>query len=301
MGLFEKIGDALKKTRENMRRKMDAVLSGGELNEEFYEEMEDILISSDVGVSASLEIVQELREYARKNKIRNAEDVRQALKIVIANMFEALEKQKGSEFEYPCLITVIGVNGVGKTTSIGKMANYFKKEGKDVCLVAGDTFRAAAAEQLNEWAKRAKVRIVKQTEGADAAAVVYDGIASAKAKNTDVLIVDTAGRLHTKDNLMNELGKINRVISKEYPEAKRYNLIVIDATTGQNAINQITEFDKQVKLDGIILTKLDGTAKGGIVISIMKNFNLPVYFVGVGEGMDDLEPFSPKDFADNIF
>ena len=301
MGLFKKIGDALKKTRENMRRKMDAVLSGGELNEEFYEEMEDILISSDVGVSASLEIVQELREYARKNKIRNAEDVRQALKIVIANMFEALEKQKGSEFEYPCLITVIGVNGVGKTTSIGKMANYFKKEGKDVCLVAGDTFRAAAAEQLNEWAKRAKVRIVKQTEGADAAAVVYDGIASAKAKNTDVLIVDTAGRLHTKDNLMNELGKINRVISKEYPEAKRYNLIVIDATTGQNAINQITEFDKQVKLDGIILTKLDGTAKGGIVISIMKNFNLPVYFVGVGEGLDDLEPFSPKDFADNIF
>ena len=192
MGLFKKIGDALKKTRENMRRKMDAVLSGGELNEEFYEEMEDILISSDVGVSASLEIVQELREYARKNKIRNAEDVRQALKIVIANMFEALEKQKGSEFEYPCLITVIGVNGVGKTTSIGKMANYFKKEGKDVCLVAGDTFRAAAAEQLNEWAKRAKVRIVKQTEGADAAAVVYDGIASAKAKNTDVLIVDNS-------------------------------------------------------------------------------------------------------------
>ena len=301
MGLFKKIGDALKKTRENMRRKMDAMLSGGELDDEFYEEMEDILISSDVGVSASLEIVQELREYARKNKMRTADDVRAALKVVIANMFESLEKQKGSEFEYPCLITVIGVNGVGKTTSIGKMANYFKKNGKDVCLVAGDTFRAAASEQLNEWAKRAKVRIVKQTEGADAAAVVYDGIASAKAKNTDVLIVDTAGRLHTKDNLMNELGKINRVISKEYPEAKRYNLIVIDATTGQNAINQITEFDKQVKLDGIILTKLDGTAKGGIVISIMKNFNLPVYFVGVGEGMDDLEPFSPKDFADNIF
>ena len=301
MGLFKKIGDALKKTRENMRRKMDAMLSGGELDDEFYEEMEDILISSDVGVSASLEIVQELREYARKNKMRTADDVRAALKVVIANMFESLEKQKGSEFEYPCLITVIGVNGVGKTTSIGKMANYFKKNGKDVCLVAGDTFRAAASEQLNEWAKRAKVRIVKQTEGADAAAVVYDGIASAKAKNTDVLIVDTAGRLHTKDNLMNELGKINRVITKEYPEAKRYNLIVIDATTGQNAINQITEFDKQVKLDGIILTKLDGTAKGGIVISIMKNFNLPVYFVGVGEGMDDLEPFSPKDFADNIF
>ena len=180
------------------------------------------------------------------------------------------------------------------------MAYHFKKIGKDVCLVAGDTFRAAAADQLTEWAKRAKVRIVKHTEGADAAAVVYDGIASAKAKKTDVLIIDTAGRLHTKDNLMNELGKMDRVITREYPEAKRYNLMVIDATTGQNAISQISEFDKQVKLDGIILTKLDGTAKGGIIISIMRNFKLPVYFVGVGEGIDDLEPFSAKDFADNI-
>lgn len=297
MGFFKKIGEALKKTREAIRRKLDSLLSGGELNDEFYEEMEDLLIASDVGVAASEEIIQELRQYARNKKIRNADDVRSALKEVIANMFAAKQTE---EFIYPCLITVIGVNGVGKTTSIGKMANYFKKEGKDVCLVAGDTFRAAASEQLNEWAKRAKVRIVKHQEGADPAAVVYDGIASAKAKKTDVLIVDTAGRLHNKENLMAELGKMDRVISKEYPEAKRYNLIVIDATTGQNAISQIAEFNKQVKLDGIILTKLDGTAKGGIVISIMRNFNLPVYFVGVGEGLDDLETFSPKDFAENI-
>ena len=297
MGLFKKIAEALRKTREAIRRKLDALLSGGELTDEFYEEMEDLLISSDVGVTASEEIIDELRAYARNKKIRNADDVRSALKEVISNMFN-MEGER--EFEYPCIITVIGVNGVGKTTSIGKMANYFKKNGKDVCLVAGDTFRAAASEQLSEWAKRAKVRIVKHQEGADAAAVVYDGIASAKAKKTDVLIVDTAGRLHNKENLMLELGKMDRVINKEYPEAKRYNLIVIDATTGQNAISQIAEFDKQVKLDGIILTKLDGTAKGGIVISIMRNFNLPVYFVGVGEGLDDIETFSPKDFAENI-
>ncbi|MCI5797734.1 MAG: signal recognition particle-docking protein FtsY [Firmicutes bacterium] len=301
MGFFKKIADALKKTRESIRRKMDSLLSGGELNDDFYDEMEDVLISADVGVNASVEIVQELREYARKNKIRNSDDVRAALKEVLSNMIGAVEQEKNAgSFEYPCIITVIGVNGVGKTTSIGKMAYHFKKIGKDVCLVAGDTFRAAAADQLTEWAKRAKVRIVKHTEGADAAAVVYDGIASAKAKKTDVLIIDTAGRLHTKDNLMNELGKMDRVITREYPEAKRYNLMVIDATTGQNAISQISEFDKQVKLDGIILTKLDGTAKGGIIISIMRNFKLPVYFVGVGEGIDDLEPFSAKDFADNI-
>lgn len=301
MGFFKKIAEALRKTRESIRRKFDALLSGGELNDEFYEELEDLLISSDVGFESSEEIIQELREYARKNKIRNAEDVRNALKIVVATLFEQKGDVYNKSFEYPCIITVIGVNGVGKTTTIGKMAHYFKNEGKEVCLVAGDTFRAAASEQLNEWAKRSKVRIVKHTEGADAAAVVYDGIASAKAKKTDVLIVDTAGRLHNKENLMNELGKINKVISREYPEAKRYNLIVIDATTGQNAINQIEEFNKQFELDGIVLTKLDGTAKGGIVISIMREFNLPVYFVGVGEGIDDLEPFSPQEFANNLF
>lgn len=201
----------------------------------------------------------------------------------------------------PSIITIIGVNGVGKTTTIGKLAYYYKNKGKEVCLVAGDTFRAAASAQLTEWANRAKVRIIKHAEGADAAAVVYDGIASAKAKKTDVLIIDTAGRLHTKENLMNELAKMDRIITREYPEAHRYNLIVLDATTGQNAINQIQSFNESIKIDGIILTKLDGTAKGGIVIAIERELNIPVYFVGVGEKIDDLEEFNAIDFIDNLF
>ena len=303
MGLFKKIANALKKTKEAISRKFDALLSGGELNDEFYEELEDVLISSDVGAKASIEIVDELRVYARKNKIRTANDVRAALKEILISIFDdvKVEKYDGSFFKTPAIISVIGVNGVGKTTSLGKLAHNLKKEGKEVCLVAADTFRAAAAEQLTMWANRAKVRIIKHAEGADAGAVVYDGIASAKAKKTDVLLVDTAGRLHTKENLMNELAKIDRIIDKEYPEANRYNLIVIDATTGQNAVSQIENFNEFVKLDGIILTKLDGTAKGGIIISIAKTLKLPVFYVGVGEGIDDLEEFNAKEFVENIF
>lgn len=303
MGLFKKIANALKKTKEAISRKFDALLSGGELNDEFYEELEDVLISSDIGAKASIEIVDELRVYARKNKIRTANDVRLALKEILISIFDdvKVEKYDGSFFKTPAIVSVIGVNGVGKTTSLGKLAHNLKKEGKEVCLVAADTFRAAAAEQLTMWANRAKVRIIKHAEGADAGAVVYDGIASAKAKKTDVLLVDTAGRLHTKENLMNELAKIDRIIDKEYPEANRYNLIVIDATTGQNAVSQIENFNEFVKLDGIILTKLDGTAKGGIIISIAKTLKLPVYYVGVGEGIDDLEEFNAKDFVENIF
>ena len=301
MGLFKKIANALKKTKEAISRKFDALLSGGELNDEFYEELEDVLISSDIGAKASIEIVDELRVYARKNKIRTANDVRLALKEILISIFDdvKVEKYDGSFFKTPAIVSVIGVNGVGKTTSLGKLAHNLKKEGKEVCLVAADTFRAA--EQLTMWANRAKVRIIKHAEGADAGAVVYDGIASAKAKKTDVLLVDTAGRLHTKENLMNELAKIDRIIDKEYPEANRYNLIVIDATTGQNAVSQIENFNEFVKLDGIILTKLDGTAKGGIIISIAKTLKLPVYYVGVGEGIDDLEEFNPREFVDNIF
>lgn len=303
MGLFKKIANALKKTKEAISRKFDALLSGGELNDEFYEELEDVLISSDIGAKASIEIVDELRVYARKNKIRTANDVRLALKEILISIFDdvKVEKYDGSFFKTPAIVSVIGVNGVGKTTSLGKLAHNLKKEGKEVCLVAADTFRAAAAEQLTMWANRAKVRIIKHAEGADAGAVVYDGIASAKAKKTDVLLVDTAGRLHTKENLMNELAKIDRIIDKEYPEANRYNLIVIDATTGQNAVSQIENFNEFVKLDGIILTKLDGTAKGGIIISIAKTLKLPVYYVGVGEGIDDLEEFNAKEFVENIF
>ena len=298
MGLIKSIKNAFKKTKEYFARRIDAMLSHGELNEDFYEELEELLISSDVGVSSSLEIVENLRLYARKNKIRTADEVREALKLIVAEMFVDAKNYK---FEYPCVITIVGVNGVGKTTTIGKLANYFKSQKKDVTLVAGDTFRAAAADQLSNWAKRANVKIVRHNEGADAAAVVFDGITSAKAKKTDVLIVETAGRLHTKTNLMEELKKIDRVITREYPEANRYNLIVLDATTGQNALNQIKAFDEFVRIDGIILTKLDGTAKGGVVISIQKDYNVPVVFVGTGESMEDLELFDPKVFADSLF
>ena len=298
MGLFKKIGQALKKTREAFAKKFESLFSGGELNDDFYEELVDILISSDVGFEASEKIVEELRVYARKNKIRKSEEVKNTLKKIIAEMLDNLEKPN---FKYPAIITVIGVNGVGKTTSIGKITNYFKSIKKDVTVVAGDTFRAAASDQLTEWANRNKVRIIKHAEGADAAAVVYDGIASAKAKNTDVLIIDTAGRLHTKVNLMEELRKIDKVITREYSDANRYNLIVLDATTGQNALSQIEHFNEYMHIDGIILTKLDGTAKGGVVITIADDLKLPVVFVGTGEGIDDLELFNSHDFVDNMF
>ena len=298
MGLFKKIGNALKKTREALARKIDALLSHGELDDDFYDELTDILISCDIGVRTSMDIVGSLRLEARKNKIRTAEDVKNELKKILKDEFAALQEIK---LEYPAIITIIGVNGVGKTTTIGKLSKYFKNQKREVTLVAGDTFRAAASDQLSQWANRTKTRIIKHAEGADAAAVVYDGISSAKAKGTDVLLVDTAGRLHTKTNLMEELKKIDKVINREYPEAHKYNFIVLDATTGQNALNQINAFNGFVHIDGIILTKLDGTAKGGVVIAIEKDYHLPVVFVGVGEGVDDLEMFDCNEFIDNLF
>lgn len=298
MGLFKKIGAALKKTREAFAKKFEAIFSGGELTDDFYEELTDILISCDVGFDVSEEIVDELRLYARKNKIRKAEEVKSALKEISANFLNELPSVK---FNYPAIITVIGVNGVGKTTSIGKITKYFKDQKKDVTLVAGDTFRAAASNQLTEWANRNKVKIVKHTEGADSSAVVYDGISSAKAKNTDVLLIDTAGRLQTKTNLMEELKKMDRVITREYPQANRYNLIVLDATTGQNALSQIQTFNEYMHIDGIILSKLDGTAKGGVVFAIARKLNVPVVFIGTGETIEDLEEFNAKEFVDNLF
>lgn len=298
MGLFKKIGNALKKTREAIARRIDSLLSHGELDDDFYDELTDVLISCDIGVRTSMEIVDSLRERARKNKLRTAEDVRNELKNILKEEFASVDE---IEIEYPAIITIIGVNGVGKTTTLGKLSKYFKNLKKDVTLVAGDTFRAAASNQLNEWAERTKTRIIKHAEGADAAAVVFDGISSAKAKKTDVLLVDTAGRLHTKTNLMEELKKIDKVINREYPEAHKYNFIVLDATTGQNALNQISAFNDFVKIDGIILTKLDGTAKGGVVIAIEKDYHLPVVFIGVGEGVDDLEKFDYNEFIDNLF
>lgn len=298
MGLFKKIADALKKTREAFARKFDSILSHGELDDDFYDDLTDILVSCDMGVRTSMEVVDELRVYARKNKIRTSEEVKKALKQIL---IESLEDAPKVELTYPLIITVIGVNGVGKTTTIGKLAKYFSNQKKSVTLVAGDTFRAAASEQLSLWADRSKTRIIKHAEGADAAAVVYDGIASAKAKNTDVLIVDTAGRLHTKTNLMEELKKINKVIDREYPEAQRLSLIVLDATTGQNALSQITAFNEFVPIDGIVLTKLDGTAKGGVVFAIEKEIKKPVAFIGTGEGIDDLEVFNAETFVDEMF
>lgn len=298
MGFFKKIGDALRKTKEAFARKIDSLLSHGEINDDLFDELEDALISSDIGVRASIEIVEELRKKSRENKVRTAEGVRQLLKEIIASYFEDAPQ---IEIKYPAIITIIGVNGVGKTTTIGKLANYFKQEKKSVTLVAGDTFRAAASSQLAEWASRTKTRIVKHAEGADAGAVVFDGIASAKANKTDVLLVDTAGRLHTKTNLMEELKKIEKIEDREYSEANKYNFIVLDATTGQNALSQIQAFDGYAKIDGIILTKLDGTAKGGVIIAIEKEYKLPVVFVGTGEGMDDIAKFSPKDFVEGLF
>ncbi len=298
MGLFKKIKEALRKTREAFSRKIDALVSHGELDDDFFEDLTDILISCDLGVKPSMQIVDELRIYARKNKIRSAVEVKKALKTILANQLEDAPK---IEFNYPLVITIIGVNGVGKTTTIGKLAKYFQNQKKSVTLVAGDTFRAAASEQLTMWAERSKTRIIKHAEGADAAAVVYDGIASAKAKNTDVLIIDTAGRLHTKTNLMEELKKIGKVTAREYPDAQKLTFIVLDATTGQNALNQITAFNESITIDGIILTKLDGTAKGGVVVAIERDLKKPVVFIGTGEGIDDIEPFDAKDFVEEMF
>lgn len=298
MGFFKKIGQALKKTKDAFNRKIDALLSHGEVDDELFDDLTDILISCDIGVKSSLEIVEELRTSCHKKKIRSAEGVKVELKAIIAQYFNDAPE---IDIQYPAIITIIGVNGVGKTTTIGKMANYFKNQKKSVTLVAGDTFRAAASSQLTEWANRTKTRIIKHAEGADAAAVVFDGISSAKANKTDVLLVDTAGRLHTKTNLMEELKKIEKIIDREYPDAHKYNLIVLDATTGQNALSQINAFDEYCNIDGIVLTKLDGTAKGGVIIAIEKEYRLPVVFVGTGESVDDLEKFNPKDFVDNLY
>ena len=297
MGFFSKIFNGLKKTKEAFVNKLTALFKGGDINADFYDELEFILISSDIGTETTEEIISSLKDKIRQKNIIKAEDARQVLKDVLVEILESAPKM---EFEYPQVITIVGVNGVGKTTTIGKLANYFKNQKKTVTLVAGDTFRAAASEQLNEWANRVNVKIVKHHEGADASAVVFDGIASAKAKNNDVLIIDTAGRLHTKINLMEELKKISRVTKREWPEANIKNFIILDATIGQNSIAQVNAFKDAIGIDGIILTKLDGTSKGGVVFSIVKELNIPVCFIGVGEGVDDLELFDAKAFVDAI-
>lgn len=297
MGLFAKIKNGLKKTRDSLINKLNAVFRGGDIDEDFYDDLEFALINSDMGAVTSQEIIAKLKDVIREKHIYKQENAREELKGILKSI---LSDSKTQEYNYPIIITIVGVNGVGKTTTIGKLANYFKQKKKSVTLVAGDTFRAAATEQLTEWAKRVDVKIVKHQEGADPSAVVYDGIASAKAKNTDVLIVDTAGRLHTKVNLMEELKKINRIEEREWPEAMKLNLIVVDATIGQNSLVQVNAFKDAIGIDGIILTKLDGTSRGGIVFPILKEIKTPVYFVGVGEGVNDLEEFDANSFVDGI-
>lgn len=294
MGIFSKLFDGLKKTKDAISSKI-SYLFNGELDDEFYEELEFALISSDMGVMAVEEIIEELKTIAKKKHIRQAEELKEELRTVMAEML----KDDSEDMQYPGLITFVGVNGVGKTTAIGKIANMYKKEGKDVLMVAGDTFRAAAADQLTEWSKRVGVRIVKYSEGTDPGAVVFDGIASAVAKGNDVVLVDTAGRLQNKSNLMDELKKISKIIDSKWTGDTK-NYLVIDATTGQNALSQVEIFNEAIGIDGIVLTKLDGTSKGGIVFAIKKEYNIPIKYVGVGEGVDDLQPFDPVDFANNI-
>ncbi len=296
MGFFSKIKEGLAKTKENIAKKLFDVFQAKDLDDDFYDELEVALISADMGVVATEAIIDELKDAVFRKKIINPADARAELKRII---LESIDYEI-PEYEYPLVIMVAGVNGVGKTTAIGKLANYFKNIGKSVTVAAADTFRAAASEQLEIWADRADVRIVKHEEGSDPAAVVFDALSSAKAKGTDVVLVDTAGRLHNKKNLMEELKKIDRVVAREMPAADRRNYIVLDATTGQNAVSQVEIFDDAVDIDGIILTKLDGTAKGGVVLAIAAEYEMPVVYVGVGEKIDDLLPFDAVEFVDGI-
>ena len=300
MGFFDKIKEGLARTKQNMAIQMNSMFASftGE-NEEFFEELEDLLIMSDAGVGTAEKAVEELREVVRARGLRGGAEVRSALAGILTDMLEVGSHDLRLDTK-PSVILMVGVNGVGKTTTIGKIAAKLTADGKKVMLCAGDTFRAAAAEQLAVWAERSGSGIVRHEEGSDPAAVVYDGIAAAKARGSDVIIVDTAGRLHNKQNLMNELGKMSRIISRELPDSSRETLLVLDATTGQNGLIQAKQFRDTADITGIVLTKLDGTAKGGIVFAIADELGLPVKYVGVGEQVDDLMPFEPDKFVEAL-
>ena len=297
-GLFARLREGLSKTRGNMTDKVDEMVrENRKIDEDFYEEMEDILLMADCGLKATTEIVDELRERVKANRVKDAGEAREILKQIMVEQMDIPRPP----LKWPMVMLVVGVNGVGKTTTIGKLALRFQNIGRKVMLCAGDTFRAAAAEQLTVWAERARVPIIKHAEGADPAAVVFDGIQSAKAQGADLLIVDTAGRLHNKKNLMDELAKMRRVIDREYPEADTRCILVLDATTGQNGLMQARAFKEVAEINGIILTKLDGTAKGGIALAIRQELEVPVWYIGVGEGIDDLQPFNAKEFVEALF
>ncbi|MFR7795582.1 MAG: signal recognition particle-docking protein FtsY [Oscillospiraceae bacterium] len=297
MGFFSKLKEGLKKTKDNIGKKIFAAFSGRALDDDFYEELEEAMLTADMGVTATEQILDEFKDEVYREKITDTEKAKNLLKRIMVDSIS----YDIPDYDYPLVILLAGVNGVGKTTAIGKLANYFKSIGESVVVAAADTFRAAASDQLEVWADRANVRIIKHKEGSDPASVVFDAISSAKARGDDVILVDTAGRLHNKKNLMDELKKIHKVIIRELPNADYRSYIVLDATTGQNALSQVEIFSEAIDIDGIILTKLDGTAKGGVVMAISAEQEIPVVFVGVGEKIDDLLPFNPEEFVDAIF
>lgn len=300
-GFFKRLVSGLTKTRDNIANGIDSIFSSfTKIDEDFYEELEEVLVMADIGIHATTEILEQLRKRVKEEKIK---DVAECKQILIDSIKEQMYVEKNAyDFEdKKSVVLFIGVNGVGKTTSIGKLSSQLKKKGKKVLVAAADTFRAAAIEQLEEWTNRAGVDIIAQQEGSDPAAVVFDALASAKAKGTDILLVDTAGRLHNKKNLMEELKKINRIIDREYPDAYRETFIVLDGTTGQNAMAQAKQFSEVADITGIILTKLDGTAKGGIAIAIQSELKIPVKYIGIGEKIDDLQKFNADDFVDALF
>lgn len=300
MGIFSKINFGLSKTRNKMAGAIDSLFAdGGEITDDLYAELEEILVMGDVGMVTAVEITDRLKKRVAEKKLRGADAVKNEIKEIVAELLEGGEDM--GLVTVPSVVLVIGVNGVGKTTTIGKLAAMYKAEGKRVILGAADTFRAAAIDQLGVWAQRAGVELVKHSEGADPAAVVFDTVNAAKARDCDIVIIDTAGRLHNKKNLMDELAKIYRVIDRELPYSDREVLLVLDATTGQNAVNQAREFMHVAEITGIVLTKLDGTARGGVVLAIKNELGIPVKFVGVGEQMDDLQPFNPRAFAEGLF
>lgn len=302
-GFFDKLKKGLTKTRDNFSNKIDGIIkSYKKIDEELFEDLEEVLVTADVGINTTMKLIDNLRDRVKKEKVSDPEKVKGLLKDEIKKIMETSMLDNELNIEpSPAVMLVVGVNGVGKTTTIGKLSNNFKKQGKKVLIAAGDTFRAAAIEQLEEWSNRSGVEFVAHSEGSDPAAVIFDAIQAAKARKTDVLICDTAGRLHNKSNLMQELNKIFRVVEKEYGNASKEILLVLDATTGQNAINQAKVFKEVSNITGVALTKLDGTAKGGVIIALHSELNIPVKLVGVGEGIDDLQEFIVEDFVDAIF
>ena len=300
-GFFSRLAAGLTKTRDNIASGFDSIFKGfSGIDDDFHEELEEIMIMSDMGIDTTMSIIENLKKKVKEEKIKEPEECRQVLIDSIKEQMKLGEEAYDFK-DKKSVVLVIGVNGVGKTTSVGKMASLLKGEGKKVMMAAADTFRAGAIEQLKEWAGRAGVDIISQAEGADPAAVVYDAVSAAKARNVDVLLCDTAGRLHNKKNLMDELKKINRIVEREYPEAYKETLIVLDGTTGQNALAQAKQFKEATDISGIILTKLDGTAKGGIAIAIQAELGIPVKYIGIGEQVDDLQPFDPDMFVNALF